>query len=196
MDGFVHHQTPAEYFKELIEKALARQKITSSQLSSFYLVHLLNTFVQQDHTYREVGVGENPQLAEILCRALGATGSRQLTLFKMTGDLSLFVSGFFPDSLSRKIVDVDYYAKMGGFSYGRLSRLTTQRAAAEVYTELSEKFVSFVDVLNEVSEASSLCDDRSLLRLYEKWLRTGSERSAELLREEGVLLTPGAKRVH
>ncbi len=196
MDSLVHDQTPAEYFKELIEKALARQKIASSPLSSFYLVHLLNTFVRQDRDYSEVGVGETPQLAEILCRALGATGNRQLALFRMTGDLSLFVSGFFPDSLTRKIVDVDYYVKMGGFSYGRLSRLTAHRAAAEVFTELSEKFASFVDVLNEVSEASALSDDRSLLRLYEKWLRTGSERSAELLKEKGVLLVPGSKQVH
>ncbi len=196
MERLVRDESPAEYFKELVEKALERQRIESSKLSSFYLVHLLNTFLRQDNAYAEVGVGDNPRLAEILCQALGATGSRQLALLKMTGDLSLFISGFFSESLTRKVVDAGYYVRMGGFSYGRLSSLTTHRVAAEVFTELSEKFVSFVDVLNEVSEASSLNDNRSLLRLYEKWLRTGSQRSAELLRQEGVLLVPESKQVH
>lgn len=196
MDRLVRDQSPAEYFKELVEKALERQKVSSSELSSFYLVHLLNSFVRQDNAYADVGVGESPRLAEILCRALVASGSRQLALLKITGDLSLFISGFFSDSLTRKVVDAGYYVKMGGFSYGRLSRLTTHRVAAEVFTELSEKFVSFVDVLNEVSEASSLSDNRGLLRLYEKWLRTGSQRSAKRLRQEGVLLVPESKQVH
>ncbi len=121
MDSLVDHQTPVEYFKELVEQALARQRVDSSQLSSFYLVHLLNTFVRQDRACAEVGVGKNPRLAEILCRALGATGSRQLALFKMTGDLSLFISGFFIESLATKAVDIDYYVYMGESAYGSLS---------------------------------------------------------------------------
>jgi hypothetical protein len=47
--------------------------------------------------------------------------------------------------------------------------------------------VDFVDVLSEVSERSSLSSNTDLLRLYERWLRTGSTRSGYLLAERGVV---------
>jgi hypothetical protein len=56
-----------------------------------------------------------------------------------------------------------------------------------VFAELGEKFVGFVDVLNEVSERTSCASNADLLRLYEKWLRTGSPRSGQLLVERGVV---------
>jgi hypothetical protein len=196
MEKLVHKQTTAEYFRELVHKAFRRQKVESSELSAFYLVHLLDTFVRPNDAFVELGVGEDPRLAELLCRALGAQGSRQRALFKVTGDLSLFVSGFFSDSLVGKVVDADYYVKMGGYAYGRLANMSTRKAVAEVFAELSRKFVQFMDVLSEVSEVGALTDNRSVLRLYEKWLRTGSRRSEELLRKEGVLLADGSDRVH
>lgn len=196
MDKLVHDQTPAEYFKELVDKALRRQRLSSSPLSAFYLVHLLDTFVRGEGLLTELGVGEDPRLAELLCRAINSTGKRKLALFKTTGDLSLFVSGFFSDSLMGKLVDEEYYVQMGGYAYAMLARLSTRPAVTEVFSELSENFVQFADVLNEVSEHSSLSDNRSLLRLYEKWLRTGSPRSAALLRKQGVLLAPGSQQLH
>ena len=84
---------------------------------------------------------------------------------------------------------------MGGYAYRRAASLSAHQTAADVFEELSEKFVRFVDVLTEVSEASSLTDHKSLLRLYEKWLRTGSERTAAQLREHGVLPAPGSKLI-
>ena len=195
MEKLVQRQTPAEYFKELIDKALERQKIDSSELSSFYLVHLLDRFVRRDRPYAELGVGEDPQLAELLCRALMANGRRRLALLKVTGDVSLFVSGFFSDSLTQKLVDSDYYVRMGGYAYAKLAKLSGHQTMVAVFSELSLKFVQFVDVLNEVSEASALTDNKSLLRLYEKWLRTGSKRSEALLKDKGVLLVRGSDRV-
>jgi hypothetical protein len=196
MDKLVHEQTPAEYFKELIDKALERQGSELSELSSFYLVNLLETFVRQGESYAELGVGEDPRLAELLCLALMAHGRRRLSLLKATGDVSLFVSGFFSDSLAGGLVDSDYYVRMGGYAYGRLAGLSRHRTAASVFGELSENFLQFVDILNEVSEVSSLTDNKSLLRLYEKWLLTGSRRIENLLRKSGVLLVRGSDRVH
>ncbi len=196
MEKLVQKQTTMEYFRELVHKAFRRQRIESSELSAFYLVHLLDTFVRPDDAFAELGVGEDPRLAELLCRALGAKGTRQQALFKATGDLSLFISGFFSDSLVGKVVDADYYVKMGGYAYGRLANLSARKPLGEIFAELSAKFVQFVDVLSEVSEVGALTDNRSILRLYEKWLRTGSRRSEELLKNEGVLLAPGSDRVH
>ena len=65
-----------------------------------------------------------------------------------------------------------------------------------MFFELSAKFGRFVDVLNEVSEESSLTAAAGILRLYERWLQTGSKRSENRLREEGILLGKSADRIH
>ena len=191
----MHTQTPTEYFRELVEKAIARQKLTSSEVSSFYLVKLLDSFVRPDRALSDSGVDYDQPVAHLLCEAIASADARRFTFFKATGDLSLFISGFFSDSLSRKQVDFDYYVSMGGYAYRRAARLSAHQTAADVLEELSQKFVRFVDVLTEVSEASALTDHQSLLRLYEKWLRTGSERAGAKLREHGVLPALGSKLI-
>ena len=52
---------------------------------------------------------------------------------------------------------------------------------------MSKKFAAFVEVLSEVSERTSLTSDSDLLRLYEKWMRTGSKRNGDLLAENGIV---------
>jgi hypothetical protein len=88
--------------------------------------------------------------------------------------------------LRRKLVDVDYYVTLGGYAYGSLGRSDRDRWAS-VFAELSDKFVNFVDVLSEVSERSGLTSNTDLLRLYEKWLRTGSRRNGTLLVQLGIV---------
>jgi hypothetical protein len=67
-----------------------------------------------------------------------------------------------------------------------LSRVETD-TFSPVFAELAAKFVGFVDVLSEVSERTSCGSNSDVLRLYEKWLKTGSPRSGQLLVERGVV---------
>jgi hypothetical protein len=96
------------------------------------------------------------------------------------------MSGFFPDSFRRRVVDVDYYVSMGEYAYGSLSR-RDEDAFSEVFGELSRKFVGFTDVLADISERTALATPTDVLRLYEKWLRTGSDRDGQRLIERGIL---------
>ena len=41
----VHGQTPTEYFKELVESPLSRQRVRAGDLTEFYLVNLLCQYV-------------------------------------------------------------------------------------------------------------------------------------------------------
>jgi hypothetical protein len=102
------------------------------------------------------------------------------------GDSALFVSGFFADSLERKLVDLDYYRSMGGHAYSRLSQEDKLPFGPSVFSELAQRFREFADVLSEVSEASRLTTSHSVVRLYEKWVATGSRRAAMLLAERGI----------
>ena len=96
------------------------------------------------------------------------------------------MSGFFADSFRRRSVDVDYYKSMGEYAYGSLSRADDD-AFAEVFGELARRFVGYMDVLADISERTALTSTADVLRLYEKWLRTGSERDGRRLVECGVL---------
>ncbi len=176
----VRRESAIEYFKELVEGALVRQRLVATELTAFYIVQLLAGFLQRR-------AGEDDPLALRLGRALESAGVQQRASLKQIGDISLFVSGFFSDSLRRGLVDVDYYVQIGGFAYTTLSRHEGD-AFSPVFAELAEKFVEFVDVLSEVSERSSCgSPNTDLLRLYERWLKTGSRRSGQLLIERGVV---------
>lgn len=180
----LRQESAIEYFKDLVEGAIAHQGLAARELTAFYVVHLLASFLRRpsdDHAGDEGGL-----LAVRLARALECGGSEQRATLKQIGDRSLFVSGFFSDSLNRKLVDVDYYASIGGYAYQALSRFETD-TFSPVFAELADKFVGFVDVLSEVSERTTCSSNGDVLRLYEKWLKTGSHRAGQLLVERGVV---------
>jgi hypothetical protein len=180
----VGEQAPAEYFKELVESALARQHVQAGDLTAYYLVNLLCQFVRPDARHSFARDAE--PLAFRLARALETGGSEQRARLRSLGDFSLFMTGFFPDSFRRRTVDVDYYVSMGEYAYGSLSR-RDEDAFAEVFGELARKFVGFTDVLADVSERTGQSSSTDLLRLYEKWMRTGSSRDGQKLIDRGIV---------
>jgi hypothetical protein len=182
-DEVFRRETPVEFFKELVDGALAHQRLEANELTAYYVVQLLASYVERPA--RDDGA-QNAPLGLRLAEALESGGARQRTSLKQIGDLSLFISGFFSDSLNRKLVDVDYYVSIGGCAYGALSRVETD-TFSPIFAELAHKFVGFVDVLSEVSERTSCASNAEVLRLYEKWLKTGSRRSGQLLIERGVV---------
>ena len=64
---------------------------------------------------------------------------------------------------------------------------------SELYNELARKFAKLVEVLNEVSEGMSGAD-QSMLRLYDRWLKTGSDRMHRILVEKGIVPNTTVKR--
>lgn len=127
----------------------------------------------------------------MLARALEQDSATKVATLKKLGDTSLYISGFFSDSLSRKLVDVDYYIAMGGRAYSAVHALVRSAPGGghfvTVYAELSERFSTIVDLFCEVAERSSLGNNRAVLRLYQTWQRTGSQRIARLLVDRGLL---------
>jgi hypothetical protein len=180
----VHEQTPIEYFKELVESSLSRQRVRAGDLTEFYLVNLLCQYVRIDASPHHAEDGQ--PLALRLARALESGGSEQRVRLRGVGDCSLFVSGFFSDSLARRSIDVDYYRALGECAYASLSRAEDE-AFAEVFAELSRRFVAYMDVLADISDRTSLASATDLMRIYEKWLRTGSERDGQRLVDRGIV---------
>ena len=176
----VRNESPVEYFKELVESALAHQGLSAGEMTSFYLVRLLAGYIHLDPTN-----AEDEALGIRLAKALQSGGAVQRDGLRRVGDLSLFISGYFSDSLNRSLVDIDYYIALGERAYGSLAR--TDDTFSDVFDELAEKFCGFVDVLGEVSERTALTSNSDLLRLYERWLKTRSRRSGDLLARQGIV---------
>jgi len=188
------HANVTEFFHEAVTAALRSRNVRAAEATEFYLVNLLTEFTKSSR------VDEEP-LALKMAEIAGATPDVRARGLKEIGDTSLYVSGFFADSLTRRLVDVDYYIAMGGSAYGQLAQLVgATRGSATVffrsaYDELSARFTAFVEVLNEVRRQTSFAGGGgNLLRLYEEWLKTGSEWLAKRLRETGVILSPETRR--
>jgi hypothetical protein len=188
---------PQEFFHELVTGVLGSQKVLIQPETEFYLVNLLNQFMTTDRLYAQDaqgGLREEP-LALLIKEALETPEPQaQGALFRHVGDVSLYTAGFFQESLSRKLVDVDYYIDMGGSAYQHAASRVDESVLKKVYQELAEKFGAFVDVLAEVSDKTSIRTEKDLLRLYELWVRTRSERAAKALQEAGILPNGNIKK--
>ena len=188
-----------DFFRTSIDDVITRQGVDVDPHATHYVVNLLTLFSRSDELYEDDGevYGLRP-LALMLADAADArTPDERNYSLQRIGDVALFISGFFADSLARKAVDLDYYIYMGGNAYGSLSeevRGTFRgNAFAGIYKELARKFQVLVDVLNEVRDNARPDSDVDLLRTYEVWLKTGSKRAEKLLRAQGVTPIAGSR---
>jgi hypothetical protein len=179
-----------QYFRDELQSALGRRRVAVKAETEAYLVNLLVEFLSADQLFlREAdGTVQREPLAFMLKKAVEAPAGERQRHLKRMGDTALYVSGFFSDSLQRSLVDVDYYAAMGGRAYDALSGLSPRPPAAPVFGELAAKFQRVVDIFSDLSERAAITSNTGLLRLYERYVRTGSERLRELLATRGVLV--------
>ena len=197
-----------EFFRDALHDALSHQHVAVEGETEHYVVNVLTMFSDADALYERHSYGEGQPrdtrtrlkpLAIMLGEALEApTSEARFRGLQRLGDVSLFIAGFFSAGLARKLVDVDYHIAMGGQAYGTLAEScppARARTMRQVFAELAAKFQPMVDALNEISESSYQHSDQDRLRLYELWLKTGSERSRQLLRKLGLEPSPSARSV-
>jgi hypothetical protein len=73
-----------------------------------------------------------------------------------------------------------------------------EETGPDLFAELADNFAAFVAVVSDVADttvAMSTETARGLLKVYERWLKTGSERLASALTSRGVMPTRGPKGV-
>ena len=182
-----------DYFRTSIECVISEQGVNVEPHATHYVVNLLTLFSRSEELYEDDG--ENFGLKPLALMLVDATDApspvARNSALQRIGDVALFISGFFSDSLAAHAVDLDYYIHMGGNAYGSLSeevRGTFRgKVFADTYGELAAKFQVFVDVLNEVRDRERQESDIDLLRTYNVWRKTGSKRAENLLRQQGVV---------
>jgi hypothetical protein len=189
---------PQDFFRELVTEALDHQKVKTKPETEFYLVNLLGQFMKTDRLYGQSQDGslrEEP-LAFLVKEAIEESQPQaQSMMFRRVGDVSLYTAGFFQESLSRKSVDVDYYIEMGHTAYHQVASRAEEEVLRVIYEELASKFAAFVDVLAAVSDKTAVPKtEKDLLQIYERWVRTGSDRAAKTLQNAGIIPNKNIKK--
>ncbi len=182
--------TPESFFFEMVRTAIDHQQVKLMPETEFYVVRLMKRFIFSDALYsrdRNGGLQEQP-IAFLYKEALEAGAvPEQKALFQNVGDISLFFAGFFQERLRRSNLDLGYFIGLGGSAYQNAARRSDDRHFQDLFSELSDQFGRCVDVLSEVSEATTFAKtDQDQLRIYEMWNRTGSARAARTLERLGI----------
>jgi hypothetical protein len=166
------------YFYEVLSESLEAVRVEATEPAGWYLVSLLGDFTR-------ARLPDAP-LALRLAEAHQASPAERIKTLKEIGDTSLYVAGFFAESLSRKMVDADYYIGLGRGAYAELAGQLSG-SLTEVYGELAEKFPAFVDVLGEIRRRVDFAG-ADVLTLYSQWLRTRDAWIEKKLRALGVMV--------
>jgi hypothetical protein len=190
----------SHFFLEVVQDAKRARGVDATEGATRYLVGLLADFVHPD---RRAGEALERPLTLLLDEALhAADAAERFERLRTIGDGVLYGCGFFGDHFEARGVNARYLHALGTRAYGAASSMLLRQAAEDagedLFGELARKFEAFVEVVAEVADATTAMGTESssgLLRVYERWLKTGSERLASALTSRGVVPTRGSRGV-
>jgi hypothetical protein len=187
------------FFHEVVEDAMKARRVDATERATRYLVALLADYAHP--TENAESALERP-LTLLLDEALRvADPGQRFERLRVLGDGVLYGCGFFGDHFEARGVDAKYLHGLGTRAYGAASsmlRMGQEEREPNLFEELAGKFAVFVDVVGEVANLTIAMGAQSsggLLRVYERWLKTGSERLASALTSCGVVPTRGPRGV-
>lgn len=183
------------FFREIVENAAEQESLESTDLGLAYVTSLLAGYVRLTHEDRRL-LGESLTLA--LHRAVLAQGAERFERLRAVGDAVLYASGFFAEHLSARGVSLPYVRGLGARAYGLAA--TTLVGARDLFQELADRFDNYSRLLGAVSDTMAATSASSTpagtLRLYERWMRTGSPAAAGALIERGLLPVTKGSTLH
>jgi hypothetical protein len=193
----------SHFFTDAVEDAMRLQRVDATDGAMRYLVALLVDYVHPD---RRAGETLDRPLTLLFDEALHvADPADRFQRLRVLGDGVLYGCGFFWDHYEARGVDAKYVRGLGTRAYGAAGSMLRQAPsdgstarAPDLFAELAGNFDAFVGVLADVADATVAAGvetSRGLLKAYERWLKTGSDRLATALTARGVVPTRGTRGV-
>lgn len=195
-------QNPAEFFRSKIIKASEQQQIVLSKEVEFYLVNLLCHFISPDKYFNiddEIDIFDTP-LALILKKALESPPDKQVMIYKLLGDTSLYISGYFQDYFNNKTFDIRYFFSIGSQAYSNVAVLlrgkNKDRDFYYLYNELSNNFDVITEIIATISD-STLQNSKpsNILAIYDRWTKRNSDRLRHKLEHSGIIPIPNLSKI-
>jgi len=189
--SLISSTSPRALFAELVAGAVAEIGPRPSPMATTYLIELLDERVRAPEPRSRAGT---ELLTEALLAARLAEGAERIARLHGLGDRSLFLAGFFGDSLHRGLASRCTCAEVGRTAYAELSGALASTLAEQtwprLFEELADRFRDFADVLSEVCER--VCPGRSdaLVGLYRRYVESASEGDRRRLLRRGHNLPP------
>ncbi len=208
--AIVAAESVSHFFCEVVEDAMRSRRMEATEGATRYLVALLADYARPD---KRAGETLDRPLTLLLEEAVRVSDlAERFERLRTIGDGVLYGCGFFGDHFEARGVDAKYLHGLGTRAYGAASSMLRfssepappgraaggKRASSDLFGELADKFAAFVDVLEEVADttvAMGTESPRGLLKAYERWLKTGSDRLASALTSHGVIPTRGVRGV-
>jgi len=190
------------FFQTLVDDAVKKEHVEATEAAEHYLAGVLADFAKPDRLDAEAL--ERP-LTLLLDEALHAAGHERFERLRSLGDGVLYTSGFFAEHLSTRGVELRYVRTLGARAYESAAVMLRQSAheglgAPDVFRELADNFAVFAEVVGHVADvlqaSSAQSSDRQVLKMYERWARTGSAPLAAALAGRGLTPQRGQGGVH
>ena len=188
------------FFRDEVVASKRQVGVDVAESTEYYLVHLLAEF---SHRGDVKDLYQDEPLLVLHQRAREAPLAQQMVIFKQMGDWALYVAGFFAEHIERSLVTPDYYTTMGTAAYRNLAGLCASSRKPEtmhtLYLTLANQFPVLVDVLTQVCHRARERNstDVDLLKLYDRYVHTQSDRVRKMLEGRGLNVTKvsGIKKV-
>ena len=198
MSNIVAAGSVSEFFVDIVGDAMKARRVEASPAATHYIVGLLSDFAKPDARAEETL--ERP-LTFLLDEALHTPNlGERFDKLRSLGDGILYSSGFFGDHFEARGVDANYIIGLGATAYESAGALivnpaTRGESTLDVFRELAAKFAAFVAVLTDIADvtvAKGVQSSKNLVKLYERWLRSRSDRLAEALSSHGFVTPRGS----
>jgi hypothetical protein len=189
----------SDFFEEAVVSAMKLRSVNASDGARSYVVALLADLAKPNSAIERT---LDRPLTFLLDEALHTPElGERFDRLRTLGDGVLYTSGFFADHFEARGVDPRYLMGIGRTAYENAGSLLRTSSNApdgverrlDIFAELSAGFETFVAILADVANAtiaSGVATSRGLVQLYERWLKTGSERLAAALSSHGFVARP------
>jgi hypothetical protein len=192
------------FFASLVGEAAEERRVEATDATRAYVSGLLADYAKPGALTRDAL--ERP-VTLLLAEALESVGRERFERLRALGDGTLYVCGFFAEHLENRGVALRYVESIGAQAYDgaasmlRHSAVTGDTSSApDVFGELADRFDSFVSLIESIADrlvAKSAAGTQSgIVKLYERWLRHGSNEIAAALGARGLLPLRGGGGVH
>jgi hypothetical protein len=200
----LHTESIELYFQQALEESLKEQNIELSDAACYYIVHLLTSFSRSEYAFAGSEHNEKQAFISMLSRASETSLEEALRIYKHVGDMTLYRTGFFSESVKNQLVSPQYYMQIGESAYSSASSLSRSNAALNsvIFAELADRFTALVHLLKSIRLFGHKDQDMQhrssqtfeIIELYQK---SGDDNLLRFLQDRGVFITDDAdKTIH
>ncbi|MEF3254826.1 MAG: hypothetical protein K6348_04590 [Deferribacterales bacterium] len=179
-----------EIFYDAVDEKEKALKIKLDEYSKLYIVNLLKNLVDNRNFFFNKEIDHN-RLGISYMESMHENLFIKVKHLKIIGDLCLVFAGLFPDRYNRKLIDIDYLIRIGEFSFYTLykiyDRMESLSGLKTLYYSIYLNILKIVGILIEIGRNFKFIDESNILKIYERWEKTGISSFYKILRDNNIL---------